>query len=79
MNSIFDLVSLGLFMGLAILFLQRSASPKPDPVALWRYAAAGAGCAVADILGNKGYQILADIGLFAVLVFSFTMLKPFGK
>ena len=79
MKSIHDLLSLCLFAGLAILFLQRSASPKPDPVALWRYAVAGVGCAAADILGNHGQPIAGGVLLAAVVVFSLVMLKPFER
>ena len=79
MKSIYDLVSLCLFAGLAILFLQRSASSKPDRVALWRYGVAGLGCAAADVLGNNGYQIAAIAALAAVVAFSVVMLKPFER
>ena len=74
MKTPFDLISLILFAGLAILFLQRSSSSERDDVAVWRYGVAAIGCAVGDYLGNQG-QIYIAIALFiAVVVFSILML-----
>jgi hypothetical protein len=77
MKTVYDLVSMIAFAGLAILYLQRSASSSPDPVALWKYAAAAFGCALADYFGDHG-MALASIATFIALgVFSAAMLKPF--
>ena len=79
MKTLFDVVSLILFAGLAVLFLQRSSSKDHDPVALWKYGVAAAGCAVADYLGNQG-QVVAAILLFAAdVAFSALMLNPFSR
>ena len=79
MKSLYDLVSLILFAGIAVLFLQRSASEERDGTALWKYLVAAVGCAVADVLGNNGYMI-ASIAMFvALVVFSVVMLRPFRR
>ena len=79
MKTIYDLVSIALFAGLAILYLQRAASDQPDSTALWKYAVAAVSCAVADYLGNHG-QALASILVFvALIVFAVIMLRPFSQ
>ncbi len=79
MKTIFDIISVVLFAGLAILYLQRSAAAEPDPIPLWRYGAAAIGCAAADIIGNNGYDLPAYAGFVFVVVFALMMLKPFQQ
>ena len=79
MKSIYDVVSLIIFAGVALLFLQRSAASGPDPVPLWRYAVAAAGCAAGDVLGNDDQTLAAIAVLIATAVFGVFMLKPFKQ
>lgn len=79
MKTIYDLISVALFAGLAILYLQRSASDEPDTVELWKYAVAAVGCAVADYLGNNNKPLAAAIAFVALIVFSLWALKPFER
>ena len=79
MKTTFDIISVVLFAGLAILYLQRSAAAEPDPIPLWRYAVAAIGCAVADILGNNGYDLPAYAFFAFVVIFTIAMLKPFQQ
>ncbi len=79
MKSIYDVVSMIMFAGVALLFLQRSAASEPDPVPLWRYGVAAAGCAAGDIMGNNNLHIAAVATLIATVAFGVTMLKPFKR
>ena len=79
LKTIFDVISISLFAGLAILYLQRSASKEPDEVALWKYAVAAIACAVADYLGNNGQTFGAAAMFVFVVAFSILMLKPFSR
>ena len=79
MKSIYDLVSIILFAGLAVLYLQRSASREPDSVALWNYAVAAVGCAVADYLGNHDQPVASVLSFIALIIFSIFMLRPFSQ
>ena len=79
MKTIFDLISVALFAGLAILYLQRSAAEEPDQIPLWRYAAAAVGCAAADYLGNNGFAVASSLIFVVVVGFAIVMLKPFEK
>ena len=78
MDTIYDWVSLAIFAGLVVLFLQRSTSEhEGKDVSLLFYLAAGVGCAVADYFGNHGQDILAILLLIATVVFIVVFLKPF--
>jgi hypothetical protein len=79
LKTIYDLVAIGLFAGLAILFLQRSASQAPDPIPMWKYGVPAVGCAVADYLGNHDQAVLAIVLFVAVCAFSIMMLRPFHQ
>jgi Na+-translocating ferredoxin:NAD+ oxidoreductase RnfD subunit len=78
METIYDWVSLAIFAGLIVLFLQRSTSDRPEKdVSLLYYLGAGVGCAVADYLGNHGQHVVAILLLAATVAFIVYYLKPF--
>lgn len=80
MQSIYDWLSLAIFAGLIVLFLQRSTSERADKdVSLLYYLAAGVGCAVANYFGNNGQDIIAIAVLVATVGFIAYFLKPFQK
>jgi hypothetical protein len=77
MSTLYDWVSLAIFAGLIVLFLQRSTSDRAEKdVSLLYYLGAGVGCAVANYLGNHGQDIAAIALLMATLAFIFVYLKP---
>jgi len=77
METVYDWVSLAIFAGLIVLFLQRSTSDRADKdVSLLYYLGAGVGCAVGDYLGNHGQDLLAILLLVATVAFIFYFLKP---
>jgi hypothetical protein len=78
MDTIYDWVSLAIFAGLIVLFLQRSTSDQGQrDVSLFYYLAAGIGCALANYFGDKGQDIVAILLLGATVVFIALVLKPF--
>ena len=78
METIYDWVSLAIFAGLIVLFLQRSTSERPEKdVSLLYYLGAGVGCALADYAGNHGQDIVAILLLAATIAFILFYLKPF--
>ena len=79
MSSVYDWVSLAIFAGLIVLFLQRSTGERTDTdVSLLYYLGAGVGCAVANYLGNHGQNLLAVLLLVVTLAFVVFFIKPFG-
>ena len=80
MDSIYDWVSLAIFAGLIVLFLQRATSERTEKdVSLFYYLAAGVGCAVANYLGNHGHDVAALTLLVATVGFILYFLKPFQR
>lgn len=79
METPYDWITIGIFAGLIVLFMQRSTSDNDDVSdPLWMYLAAGAGCAVSNYIGNEGQHLLAILAIAATLAFVFHFLKPFN-
>jgi hypothetical protein len=78
MKTIYDWVTLAIFAGLIVLFLQRSIGERPEKDAsLLYYLGAGVGCAVANYFGNHGQDLVAVLLLAATIGFIIFYLKPF--
>ena len=77
MHTPFDWITLAIFGGLIVLFLDRSAKPEP-PDHLWQYMIPAVGCALANYAGNHGQPIVAVILIVAILAYTHLVLKPFG-
>ena len=80
METVYDWVTMAIFAGLVVLFLQRSSAAEPSD-SLWSYLGAGVGCAVANYIGNEGQHAIAVVAIIATLAFIFIVLKPidFGQ
>ncbi|WP_281824439.1 XrtV sorting system accessory protein [Sphingobium sp. BS19] len=76
METVFDWLTVAIFAGLAVLFLQRSMMDKPSDNIL-QYVPAAIGCACANWLGNHGYTIAAVLLCAGVLAYIIYILKPF--
>lgn len=75
-ETIYDWVTVGIFAGLIVLFLQRSTGSEPAEDTIWHYMPPAAGCAVANYAGNEGQDLLAIAIIAAVLVYIAMVLKP---
>lgn len=79
METVYDWVTLAIFAGLIVLFLQRSVSDRAEKdVSLLYYLAGGVGCAAANYFGNEGQHIIAVLILAATVAFVIFFLKPFN-
>ena len=80
METAYDWITVAIFAGLVVLFMQRSVSDQPeDPDdSIWLYLGAGLGCAVANYVGNEGYHFVAIPIVIATVLFILKYLKPFG-
>ena len=76
METVYDWVTMALFAGLAVLFLQRSMEEELQDSIL-HYLIAGVGCALANYLGNSGQDILAILLIAATVGFILHFLRPF--
>mgnify|MGYP003582433431 FL=1 len=78
METIYDWVTVAIFAGLVVLFLERSrAGDENDP--LYHYLIAAAGCAFGNYLGNEGMPLFAWAVIAATIAFIFHFLKPFRR
>ena len=85
MQSLFDWISILIFAGLVVLYLQRSMAEGPPTDRIAHYAPPAVGCAAGNFVGNQGVtdarpelQLLAAAILVAVVVYIFQVLKPLG-
>ena len=80
METPYDWISVGIFAGLIVLFMQRSTSDSDDVNdPLWKYLAAGVGCAVVNYLGNEGMHVLAILSIAVTIAFILRFLNPFAR
>lgn len=86
METIYDWVTVAIFAGLIVVFLQRSVGDAEPQDSIVSYLPPSVGCAVANYFGNEGikdgnvlYQILGAAGIVAVLAYTYYVIKPFQK
>jgi len=59
MQTIFDWVTMAVFSGLVVLFLNRSMAPEEKQDNIYHYGPPALGCAVANYLGNHDWRVAA--------------------
>ena len=91
METVYDWVTVAVFAGLIVLFLQRSSGNDEPQDSIWQYLAASVGCAAANYLGNQAVKHGADgptdyvnhglaiIVLLGTLAYIWIVLKPFKR
>ena len=79
MQTVYDWVTVAIFAGLVVLFVQRSTSDDQpgEHDSLLLYLGAALGCAVANYLGNKGLHLIAVPLIAATILFILYYLRPF--
>lgn len=88
----YDWLTVAIFAGLIVLFLQRSAAEGQPQDSMWQYLIAAVGCAVTNYLGNEAIKSGTDGGhvnylehglaiavLVATLGYIWFALKPFQR
>ena len=78
MKTIYDLVTMIIFAGLVVLFLQRSTAEEPKDH-MYQYLPPCIGCAAANYAGNHGQDILAWAIILASVSYVLYVLKPFKQ
>lgn len=76
MQTVYDWLTIVIFAGLIVLFLQRSSAHEPKDT-IYHYAPAALGCALANYLGNAGQDILALLMIAGIAAYIWYVLKPF--
>jgi hypothetical protein len=78
LETVYDWVTVAVFAGLIVLFLQRSTEAEPRD-SMWQYLGASVGCAVANYFGNEGQHLPAAAVLLGTLAYIYFALKPFDR
>jgi hypothetical protein len=86
LSTVYDWVTVAIFAGLVVLFLQRSTGLGPPRDSMLHYLVASAGCAVANYFGNKAvggagivYHLIAIAIIAGTLAFVHVTLRPLDK
>jgi hypothetical protein len=79
MSTIFDWVTMAIFGGMVVLFLQRSMGPSRASDTIFHYFPPALGCAIANYLGNHDQRIAAIALIIAVVGYILFALKPFER
>jgi hypothetical protein len=86
METVYDWVTVAIFAGLIVVFLQRSVGDGEPQDSILSYLPPAIGCAVANQVGNAAveaepdnmlYHLLGILGIVAVLAYTYFVIKPF--
>lgn len=84
METIYDWLTVAIFAGLIVVFLQRSMGDGEPVDSIWSYLPPSIGCAVANQFGNSAlkndeslYHAIAVILIAAVIAYIVLVIKPF--
>ena len=82
MQTVFDWLSMALFLVLIVVFLERSTGDARTDDRLWHYVPPAMGCVVINLFGNEGLQsgsavalILAVSVVLAVILYGRIVMK----
>lgn len=76
MTTVFDWLTVAIFAGLAIIYLQRSVGARPSHDAVWKYLPAAGACMLANQLGNAGWALFATLLMCGTLAYIWFILRP---
>lgn len=76
MQTVFDWLTVLIFAGLAVLFLQRSVGPRPAHDRVLTYLPPAIGCASANYLGNHDWIVPSAALMTATIAYIWLILKP---
>jgi ABC-type Na+ efflux pump permease subunit len=74
METIYDWLTMAVFAGLIVLFLNRSTAREPVD-SIWHYIPPSIACACANYFGNKGFPVVAILFLLSIAVYLVLVLK----
>lgn len=79
MTTVFDWLTVAIFAGLAIVYLQRSIGPRPAHDVIWKYLPPAALCVAANQIGNEGWAVPATILMVATLAYIWFVIRPLER
>ena len=78
METVYDWVTVAVFAGLAVLFLQRSSEDRPRDK-IMHYLPPAVGCALANYIGNEGFMLPAVGMIVMTMAYIHFVLRPFDR
>jgi hypothetical protein len=78
LETIFDWVTVAIFGGMIVLFLQRSTGEAEPQDHILQYLPPAIGCAISNWFGNHHQEQLGFAIIVAVLAYIAVVLKPFN-
>ena len=78
METVFDWITIALFAGLIVLFLQRSTA-EVQVDRMIDYLPPALACAFGNYLGNNGHPIIAIVFIMTIPVYVWIVLKPLTR
>jgi hypothetical protein len=79
MSTVYDWLTVIIFAGLAIIYLQRSAGERPDHDAVWKYLPPAVTCVAANQIGNADWPLPATVMMFGVLAYIWFVIRPLDR
>lgn len=79
MKTIFDWLTVAIFAGLAVVYLQRSAGARPAHDAVWKYLPPAIACMAANEVGNAGWSLAATTVMVAALAYIWFVIRPLDR
>ena len=79
MTTVFDWLTVAIFAGLAVVYLQRSIGPRPSHDAVWKYLPPAILCVVANQVGNGGWTIAATVMMASTLAYIWFVIRPLER
>ncbi len=77
-QTIYDWVTVAIFGGMVVLFLQRSMAEEEPKDKIIQYLPPSILCALANYFGNHGQDALAIATILVVIGYIAVVLKPFN-
>lgn len=79
MTTVFDWLTVAIFAGLAVVYLQRSVGERPPHDALWKYLPPAVACMTANQIGNAGWPLPATLLMALTLAYVWFIIRPLDR
>ena len=78
METVYDWITVAIFAGLIVLFLQRSTA-EVQVDSMIEYLPPALACALGNWLGNNDHPVLAVLVISLIPIYIWRVLKPFAR
>jgi hypothetical protein len=79
MTTVYDWLTVLIFAGLAVVYLQRSVGDRPAHDAVWKYLPPAALCVAANQIGNADQTLPATLLMVGALAYIWFVIRPLDR